>query len=408
MAETPVAELHFLKTGDASCRGCAERRIAIPGPLPDPGDDFDWRARDFDGFRRVMLEELAARFPERTRWTAADLEVVLVEALAAMLDQLSDMADRVFAEAYLETARRPDSVRRLLSMIGYDAAAEADSLDQIAIDAGTSREEANQALEQFWARNPHAIEAARRAGPRAIRTQHRMVAVEDYAERLEDHPLVLRAHASTKWTGAWHTIELAAILWGTGLTLDQPVPRPQGDPGSSEFVRRERLLKEIAAFNERRRISVPDWSLDPTARTVLRPYVDLYRMTGQEVVLQDAVPIGIAIVISVVVSRNYFRSEVRAAVAAALGIGPDGFFAPGRLRFGEDLFASDVIAAVMALDGVDNACLIRFKRAGDAFPDESASGRIRLEGLEMAVCDNDPLKPERGYQTIRIAGGMSG
>src|SRR4051812_50132952 len=68
-----------------------------------------------------MMEELAARVPERQRWTPADLETVLVEALAAVLDQLSDRADRVAAEAYLPTARRPESVRRLLQYIGYDA-----------------------------------------------------------------------------------------------------------------------------------------------------------------------------------------------------------------------------------------------------------------------------------------------
>ena len=77
--------------------------------------------RDYDGFRLFMLEELAARFPERTRWTPADMEVVLVEQLAALLDQLSDMLDRIAGEGYLETARRPDSVRRLLGLIGYDA-----------------------------------------------------------------------------------------------------------------------------------------------------------------------------------------------------------------------------------------------------------------------------------------------
>lgn len=409
MAVTPVADLHFFEPGErGACHGCAERRIAIPAPLPDPGDDFDWRVRDYDGFRRFMLEELAARFPERTRWTAADMEVVIVEALAAILDQLSDMTDRVFAEAYLETARRPDSVRRLLSMIGYDAAAEADALDQIDIDAGTPVDETNARLEQFWSRNPHAMDTARKAGPRAIRTQHRMVSTDDYAERMEDHPLVLRAHASTRWTGAWQSVFVAVIAWDTALMLDDAVPQPAGDPDSPEFVRRERLINDIEAFNERRRIEVPDWTLNPSLRTVLRPYVDLYRMTGQEVILEDAVPVGIAIVISVIVNRNYFRSEVRAAVAATLGTGAGGQFEPGRLKFGEDLFASDIIAAVMALDGVDNTCLIRFKRAGNEFPDESASGRIRLEGLELAVCDNDPLRPERGYLTIQVSGGMSG
>src|SRR5215813_7369074 len=103
MAELPPPVLTFAD----SCRQCAVREVALPAPLPPLADEFDWLVRDFEGFRRFMLEDLAARFPERTRWTAADLEVVIVEAFAAALDQLSDMLDRVSAEAALETARRP-------------------------------------------------------------------------------------------------------------------------------------------------------------------------------------------------------------------------------------------------------------------------------------------------------------
>ncbi len=406
MAETPVPQLVFRDVAEAlKCFGCGGRDIAIPGPLPDAGNDFDWRVRDYDGFRQFMLEELAARFPERTRWTPADMEVVIVEILAAVLDQLSDMSDRVFAEAYLETARRPDSVRRLLALIAYDAPAEADALNQIEIDESTPQEDANALLDAFWTRNPYAMDQARQAGPRAIRTQHRMVTVEDYAERMEDHPLVLRAHAWTEWTGSWETISVAIIPWDTTLSLDMPVPQETGGLSAPEAARRSRLKEEIERFNERRRIPVPVWERDPTIRTVIRPYLDLYRMTGQEVILHDAVPVGITIIVSIVVQANYFRSEVAAAAGEALGKGPGGFFEPGRLRFGEDLFASDLVAALMRLDGVENVCLIRFKRTGSQFPDQSDSGRIVLEGLELAVCDSDRGRMERGYLAIKTHGG---
>jgi hypothetical protein len=406
MAETPVAELAFRNSAERpTCYGCGGRVISIPGPLPDAGDDFDWRVRDYDGFRQFMLEELAARFPERTRWTPADMEVVIIEVLSAVLDQLSDMADRVFAEAFLETARRPDSVRRLLGLIGYDAAAEADALDQIAVDESTSPQDANALLEKFWARHPFAMDQARQAGPLAIRTQHRMVTVGDYAERMEEHPLVLRAHAWTEWTGSWETINVAIIPWDTALSLDLPVPQATGDPDAPENARLEQLKKLIERFNERRRIPLPDWTRQPTIRTVLLPYLERYRMTGQEVILRDAVPVGVTIILSIVVKKTYFRSEVAAAAAQALGKGPSAFFEPGRLRFGEDLFASDVVAALMQLDGVENICLIRFKRTGSQFTDQSDIGRIVLEGLELAVCDSDPAQMQRGYLVIKTHGG---
>ena len=62
----------------------------------------------------------------------------------------------------------------------------------------------------------------------------------------------------------------------------------------------------------------------------------------------------------------------------------------------------------MSLDGVDNVCLIRFKRTGAEFPDETASGRIILDGLEIAVCDNDPatIQIGRGYVTLQMNGGL--
>jgi hypothetical protein len=143
-------------------------------------------------------------------------------------------------------------------------------------------------------------------------------------------------------------------------------------------------------------------------RSLLRHYIDDYRMLGQELQLVAAVEVGILLSLSVQVDRNYFQSEVRHAVEKALGTGPEGFFAAGRLRFGEDLWAGDLFETLMALDGVDNVCLNRFKRIGDRYADASDHGRIALDGLEVAVCDNRADAPERGYYLLRLHGGRSG
>ena len=402
MAELPVPALEFAD----GCPDCGERRIDLPPPLPAVGDDFDWRVRDYDGFRLAMLQELAARFPERTRWTPADLEVVLVEVLAAVLDQLSDMLDRVASEAYLETARRPESVRRHLSMIGYDAVALALARGEIALEPGddpateAGAAKARQRLVAFWLANPHAMDEARQAGPRAIHDQHRMVTVDDYARRLEEHPLVLRANAAASWTGSWTTVRVALILWDNRLLDGDPVPLSEED-----------LWQAIVDFHEERGLPVPLLSppeTPPSIRTVLMMYVEAYRMAGQEVVLEDAVPVPITLSLSVRVAGSFYQSEVRRAIGEALGTGPFGFFRPGRLRFGEDVHASDVIQAVMALDGIESVCLNSFKRLGGEFPDQVASGRIRLDGLEVAVLDNNPRQPERGYFRLTLHGGLKG
>jgi len=62
----------------------------------------------------------------------------------------------------------------------------------------------------------------------------------------------------------------------------------------------------------------------------------------------------------------------------------------------------------MGVDGVESVCLNRFKRLGSQFPDRSAAGRIVLEGLELAVCDDDPANPSRGYYRLTLHGGIQG
>jgi len=408
MADAPVANLVF----SGSCPDCGERRMVLPPPLPAVGDDFDWRTRDYDSFRRFMLEELFARFPERDRWTDGDIEVVIVEALAAVLDQLSDMADRIAAEAYLETARRPESVRRLLKFIGYDAFQLARNRGVGPFAAGdiTDDPEAIRRFDQYWLDNPTVMDVARNTGPRTIHRQRRMVSTGDYATRLDEHPLVLRANAWSTWTGSWHTVRVAIIAWG-GRLIDAAGTDPT--PAGSDYP--PDIRAEVRDFHKSRGLPWPDptdedafWQSNPAIRTLLRPYVDGYRMTGQEVLLEDAVPAPITIALSILVAERYFRSEVRRAVQDALSTRPGGFFEPGRLRFGEDLYAADVFQAVMAVEGVDNVCLNRFKRVGSQFADQTERAVIVFDGLEIAVCENDPRRPDRGFYRLELHGGRAG
>ena len=391
MADTPTTEVAF--PGGAPDPG---RRIVhgLPRALPEVGDDFDWLTRDYDGFRLFMMEELAARVPERTRWTPADLEVVLVEALAAVLDQVSDRADRVAAEAYLETARRPASVRRLLQYIGYDAVHAALAAGELPADPGT---DPAAALEAMWLANPPAMDAARAAGVRAIRDQLRMVTAADHGRQLELHPAVRRAGAVAEWGGAWSLVRVG-VLPVVDRVLDE---RWTADD-------RTALRAAIDAFHVARDIPIPAWDQDTTTRSVVTPYVERLRMVGQPVILEDAVRVGVMMALSVRVRDNHFQSEVRDAIDDALGTGPGGQFAPDRIEFGQAVHLSDVVQAVMGLDGVDAASVNRFKRVGRRWPDQVEAGRIALHGVEFASCDNDHARPERGYYRLVLHGGRSG
>lgn len=401
MAETPRLQLNY----QGSCPDCGARQVHLPAPLADAGDDFDWRVRDYDDFRMFMLEELSARFPERTRWTPADLEVVLVEVMASVLDQLSDMLDRVATEAYLETARRPETVRQLLNFIGYDAVSVALQKDHIKGDL--QGDAAIKALEDYWRGNPHAMDQAKAAGPRNIHTQKRMVTIDDYALRIREHPLVLHAHAWSEWSGSWFTVHLAVIAWNN-IKLDPVTDPAPDDPPVIKYS--QELKDKMANFHQGIGVLLPnlDASPQPSVRMILRPYIDAFRMAGQEVVLEDPVYIGIYMSISVSLANNFFQSEMRHVISQALGHGPEGFFEPGQMGFGEDLYASDIIQALMALDGIEHVCLNRFKRIGGQYPDRAKDGFISLDGLEVAVCNNEADKPETGYYRLKLHGGRKG
>jgi hypothetical protein len=286
----------------------------------------------------------------------------------------------------------------LLLLAGYDALGLAKRLKQPPFDVTPPPTDTRNDLERFddwWLDHPEKMNQARLDGPRAIHDQHRMVTLEDFETRLEEHPLVLRAHAWERWDGAWSAVHVAVIAWER-LRLDQA-----GNYSDDVWT-------ETEAFHAERDVFLPRRENQPSVRAVLYPYLEAYRMVGQEVVLEDAIEVGIQMSLSIQVHPDYFQSEIRRAVETALGTGPGGFFAPGRLRFGEDLMASDLYQAMMALDGVENVCLNRFKRLGDQFSDQAASGCIVLEGLEVAICDNNPAKPERGYYTLRLHGGRRG
>ncbi|WDP91215.1 MAG: hypothetical protein HUN04_16540 [Desulfobacter sp.] len=407
MADTPQIHLDF----EENCPDCGRRRAGLPAPLPEIGDDFDWLLRDYDGFRLFMMEELMARFPQRARWTPADMEVVLVEVLSSALDQLSDMMDRVAGEAFLETARQPASVRRLLAMMGYDAVTRGGYQDDPPhLPHGKT---AAEKLDIDWQAHPHLMDQARQSGPAALNRQKRMVTEKDYALGLEAHPLVLYASARSVWNGSWQTVR-AAVICRHHLLLDQTlgdIPFDGLDNDGADRLREhiQQIRTDVEEFNLTRGLG--PWDLDleqPTIRALLQAYVNRYRMAGQETVLEDALPVGIAMAVSLGIGPAYFQSEIRHAASRILGSEAGGFFAPGRRGFGEDLHAGDIFQALLAIEGVETVCLNRFKRVGKGWPDCAGSGTIVLSDLETAVCDNAPGRPQQGYYTLTINGGKKG
>jgi hypothetical protein len=104
----------------AGCPSDLDCRVARDCP-PPAGEvpALDHMARDFESFRRMLLDLARARNPAWQETHPAEPAVALVEALAAEGDRLAWMQDAVGTEATLETARLRISARRHARLVDY-------------------------------------------------------------------------------------------------------------------------------------------------------------------------------------------------------------------------------------------------------------------------------------------------
>lgn len=97
---------------------CAPDCDAPPAALPaDP--TFDYRTRDYPGFRRQILDRLSELLPGFKEDDPVDFTTTLAELAAYRADQQSYRLDWVGTEAFLATARSPTSVARHARLVDY-------------------------------------------------------------------------------------------------------------------------------------------------------------------------------------------------------------------------------------------------------------------------------------------------
>lgn len=90
------------------------REAPVPVTVPT-----DYLAKDYDSFRRLLMERMSFYMPSWVERNPSDLGVALLEVLAYAADYLSYQQDAVATEAYLETARRRVSVRRHARLLDF-------------------------------------------------------------------------------------------------------------------------------------------------------------------------------------------------------------------------------------------------------------------------------------------------
>lgn len=203
--------------------------------------------------------------------------------------------------------------------------------------------------------------------PQAFRIQERAVTAADYAEVAMRHPEVDNALAVPRWTGAWQTMLVTVDRRG-GLPVD-------------------------AAFRE-----------------ALAAHLERYRLMGFDVAIAGARPAPLEVRLHVCAQPGELRSQVAGRVRNALrprslATGEPGFFHPDRFTFGTPIYLSQLVDAVMAVEGVASVTPTAFKRLGKAALDELDAGVLRPAGTEVFELADDPNFPERGVLAISMGGG---
>jgi Baseplate J-like protein len=221
--------------------------------------------------------------------------------------------------------------------------------------------------------DPEAIEDVRLYAPRAFRTQERAVTEADYAEVAERHSDVQEAAATRRWTGSWYTMF---------LTVDRKGGRP----------------------------------VDADFEAELRDFLERYRLAGQDLEIDGPSFVPLDIAFTVCVEPGYFRSDVKEALLETfsnrdLPDGRRGFFHPDNFTFGQPVYLSPIVAAIMQVPGVRWVDLAaskgtRFKRWGQGAHGELKNGQIDIGRLEIARLDNDPNTPENGKIDFIMEGGL--
>jgi hypothetical protein len=96
---------------------CAPADAGASAAWPRP--PIDYLARDYAGFRRLMLDRLAHLMPDWSDRSPADEQIAVVELLAYVSDYLSYRHDAIITEGYPGIARKRRSMRRHARLVDY-------------------------------------------------------------------------------------------------------------------------------------------------------------------------------------------------------------------------------------------------------------------------------------------------
>lgn len=204
----------------------------------------------------------------------------------------------------------------------------------------------------------------RQFAPFAFQAQERCVTEDDYGQQAALRPGVQAARGTLRWTGSWYTAFVS--VEPAASTLASPLAAP--------------------------------------LTTALTRDMSLLRMAGTDVAVEAAIIVGLRIGLAVCVDAGHFRGDVQAALLTRF-TGPGGLLDAANFTFGQTVYASPLIAAAQAVEGVASVTLAVFSRLDAPWTDGVADGFLTMGRLEIPRCDNDPDHLDHGLFTLAPDGG---
>jgi hypothetical protein len=213
--------------------------------------------------------------------------------------------------------------------------------------------------------DPEDMEHIRQYAPFAYETQLRCVTEADYGAMAAQTPGVREARGTLRWTGSWYT---------AFVSID------------------------------------PVTTLSPQLVDATTGGLNLLRMMGTDLAVEGAIIVGLRIEFSICVDGAHFQGDVYEALMSVFITGDQcsgqsGLLNAANFVFGETVYASPLIAAAQAVDGVSSATLTTFARMDDPSVDGVAAGYLTMGRLEIPRCDNDPNNLDHGVFVLHMGGG---
>ena len=213
--------------------------------------------------------------------------------------------------------------------------------------------------------DPETMQHIVQVAPFAFQSQMRCVTAADYGAMAATLPGVSEAQGTIRWTGSWYSafVSIDPTVAGTDLTAE------------------------------------------------VESSLDMLRMMGTDLVVEQAVFVGISIELEICVAPSFFQADVYAAVWQLLVTGYSCTGTPGLLnaanfQFGQTVYASPIIAAAQQVVGVAAVTLLTFERMDSPTPAGAAPATQLLMGAtEIPRCDNDPNHADHGLLVLTMDGG---